>query len=184
MEFFRPKVFVHGERSRYPHGFRWPGQFISRVQKEARALEAIVFHAQVEDCVKLGLPQKRRRQLFIGTRLERAGVPLSPISSWRRVLATIRRFGKPSATCRRSRRVKAKESCVSDAERRKAHIEQFGRRVPLQRTWKFKRATSLTAHCAPAAPASAICATSLVKEGESLPRQIAARSVRFEFPLE
>lgn len=38
------------------------GEYFVRVQKEARALGYRV-HAQVEDCVDLGLPQKRHRQL-------------------------------------------------------------------------------------------------------------------------
>lgn len=63
--FFKPKVFVIenvlGIRSASG------GEYFTRVQKEARAIGYRV-HAQVEDCVKLGLPQKRRRQLFIGTR--------------------------------------------------------------------------------------------------------------------
>ena len=66
VEFFQPKVFVMenflGIRSASE------GEYFMRVQKEARALGYRV-HAQVEDCVELGLPQKRRRQLFIGTRL-------------------------------------------------------------------------------------------------------------------
>jgi len=63
--FFKPKVFVMenvlGIRSASG------GEYFCRVQKEARAIGYRV-HAQVEDCVELGLPQKRRRQLFIGTR--------------------------------------------------------------------------------------------------------------------
>src|ERR1700722_19105666 len=67
VEFFRPKVFVMenvlGIRSASG------GEYFTRVQKEARAIGYRV-HAQVEDCVELGLPQKRRRQIFIGTRLD------------------------------------------------------------------------------------------------------------------
>jgi DNA (cytosine-5)-methyltransferase 1 len=66
VEFFQPKVFVMenvlGIRSASE------GEYFTRVQKEARALGYRV-HAQLENCVELGLPQKRRRQLFIGTRL-------------------------------------------------------------------------------------------------------------------
>jgi len=67
VEFFHPKIFVMenvlGIRSASG------GEYFIRVQKEARAIGYRV-HAQVEDCVNLGLPQKRRRQLFIGTRLD------------------------------------------------------------------------------------------------------------------
>jgi DNA (cytosine-5)-methyltransferase 1 len=62
---FKPKVFVMenvlGIRSASG------GIYFSKVQAEARALGYRV-HAQIEDCVDLGVPQKRRRQLFIGTR--------------------------------------------------------------------------------------------------------------------
>ena len=62
---FQPKVFVMenvlGIRSASG------GIYFSKVQAEARALGYRV-HAQIEDCVDLGVPQKRRRQLFIGTR--------------------------------------------------------------------------------------------------------------------
>lgn len=65
VDHFKPKVFVMenvlGIRSASG------GIYFSRVQAEARKLGYRV-HAQIEECVKLGVPQKRRRQLFIGTR--------------------------------------------------------------------------------------------------------------------
>jgi DNA (cytosine-5)-methyltransferase 1 len=65
VEHFQPKVFIMenvlGIRSASG------GIYFSRVQSEARALGYRV-HAQIENCVDLGVPQKRRRQLFIGTR--------------------------------------------------------------------------------------------------------------------
>lgn len=65
IEHFKPKVFVMenvlGIRSASG------GIYFSKVQAEARRLGYKV-HAQLEECVKLGVPQKRRRQLFIGTR--------------------------------------------------------------------------------------------------------------------
>lgn len=65
VEHFQPKVFIMenvlGIRSASG------GQYFTKVQAEARKLGYRV-HAQVEECVKLGVPQKRRRQLFVGTR--------------------------------------------------------------------------------------------------------------------
>jgi DNA (cytosine-5)-methyltransferase 1 len=65
VEHFQPKVFIMenvlGIRSASG------GQYFTQVQAEARKLGYRV-HAQVEECVKLGVPQKRRRQLFVGTR--------------------------------------------------------------------------------------------------------------------
>lgn len=70
VEHFQPKVFIMenvlGIRSASG------GQYFTRVQSEARKLGYRV-HAQVEECVKLGVPQKRRRQLFIGTREDLPG---------------------------------------------------------------------------------------------------------------
>lgn len=70
VEHFQPKVFVMenvlGIRSASG------GEYFTKVQAEARKLGYRV-HAQVEECVKLGVPQKRRRQLFIGTRQDLPG---------------------------------------------------------------------------------------------------------------
>jgi len=70
VEHFQPKVFIMenvlGIRSASG------GQYFTKVQAEARKLGYRV-HAQVEECVKLGVPQKRRRQLFVGTRNDLPG---------------------------------------------------------------------------------------------------------------
>jgi DNA (cytosine-5)-methyltransferase 1 len=67
VDFFQPKVFVMenvpGIRS--AEG----GEYFTRVQREARALGYRV-HPQTEKAVALGVPQKRQRQLIIGTRLD------------------------------------------------------------------------------------------------------------------
>ena len=67
VEHFKPKVFVMENVL----GIRTAsgGEYFTRVQAEARLLGYRV-HAQTEDCIELGLPQKRRRQLFIGTRID------------------------------------------------------------------------------------------------------------------
>jgi DNA (cytosine-5)-methyltransferase 1 len=48
------------------------GKFFTKVQKEARAMGYRV-HGRVEKAAKLGVPQKRQRQLIIGTRLDIPG---------------------------------------------------------------------------------------------------------------
>ncbi len=64
---FQPRVFVMENVL----GIRTAsgGHYFAKVQAEARKLGYRV-HAQIEECVKLGVPQKRRRQLFIGTRAD------------------------------------------------------------------------------------------------------------------
>jgi DNA (cytosine-5)-methyltransferase 1 len=70
VEFFKPKVFVMenvlGIKSAAG------GEYFVRVQSEARVLGYVV-HGQVEDARLLGLPQKRKRQLIVGTRVDLPG---------------------------------------------------------------------------------------------------------------
>lgn len=77
VEFFQPKVFVIenvlGLRSAAG------GHYFTAVQYEARILGKAIgkpgyrVHAQVEDGDKLGVPQKRRRQLIVGVRADLPG---------------------------------------------------------------------------------------------------------------
>lgn len=141
VEFFQPKVFVMenvlGIRSASE------GEYFVRVQKEARALGYRV-HAQVEDCVELGLPQKRRRQLFIGTRL---GLP----DYFRSDLDPAPRacdhppLWEAISDLPPVKAGEGEESCDYDMERRKAHVERFGRRY-LYSVLEIKRAAKLTTH--------------------------------------
>ena len=65
VSFFRPKIFIMenvlGIRS--AEG----GAYYIKVQEEARSLGYRI-SPRIEEAIKLGVPQKRRRQLFIGTR--------------------------------------------------------------------------------------------------------------------
>ena len=85
---FRPRIFVMENVLGIQSAAK--GKFFTLVQAEARALGYRV-QAQVEEAWKLGVPQKRRRQLIIGVRndvpgyfprelrpAERAGEALSP----------------------------------------------------------------------------------------------------------
>ena len=62
---FRPRVFVMENVLGIQSAAK--GKFFTLVQAEARALGYRV-HPQVEEAWRLGVPQKRRRQLIIGTR--------------------------------------------------------------------------------------------------------------------
>ena len=178
VEFFQPKVFVMenvlGIRSASG------GEYFARVQKEARALNYRV-HAQVEDCVKLGLPQMRRRQLFIGTRL---GMP----DYFRAELRP------PPRACDHPplweaigdlppvRAGKGEEVCDYDLERRKTHVEQFGRRY-LFSVLEIKRSAKLTAHRARPHSERDLRDFALLREGANS-AEASRRGVKFEFPYD
>lgn len=139
--FFQPKVFVMenvlGIRSASG------GEYFTRVQKEARAVGYRV-HAQVEDCVELGLPQKRRRQLFIGTRLDlpdyfHPEIKRVPRACDHPILWEA--IGDLPAV----KTGEGEENCDYDMERRKAHVERFGCRY-LYNVLEVAHAGKLTAH--------------------------------------
>jgi DNA (cytosine-5)-methyltransferase 1 len=124
VEFFQPKVFVMenvlGIRSASG------GEYFIRVQKEARAIGYRV-HAQVEDCVELGLPQKRRRQLFIGTRLDLPDYFHSKIKPAPRA-CDHPPLWEAIGDLPPVKAGEGEEDCDYDMERRKAHVERYGRR--------------------------------------------------------
>lgn len=176
VESFQPKVFVMenvlGIRSASG------GEYFTRVQKEARAIGYRV-HAQVEDCVELGLPQKRRRQLFIGTHLDlpdyfRPEINPAPRASDHPSLWEAIGDLPP---------VKAgegEETTEYDMERRKAHVERYGRRY-LHDVLEVRRAKMLTAHRARPHSERDLRDFALLKEGENS-KEAMERGVEFEFP--
>jgi DNA (cytosine-5)-methyltransferase 1 len=178
VEFFAPKVFVMENVL----GIRTAsgGEYFRRVQKEARALGYRV-HAQVEDCVELGVPQKRRRQLFIGTRcdlpeyfrpaLKRAPRACDHPPLWEAIgdLPPVKAG-------------EGDETADYDLERRKSHIERFGRRY-LYSVLEVKRAAKLTAHRARPHSQRDLDDFLLLKEGESSAEAM-RRGVVFKFPYD
>lgn len=178
VEFFRPKAFVMenvlGIRSASG------GEYFTRVQKEARAIGYRV-HAQVEDCVELGLPQKRRRQLFIGTRLDlpdyfQPTIKPAPRACdhpplWEAIgdLPPIKADGGDDIS-------------DYDMNRRKSHVANFGRRY-LYGVLEVARAKKLTAHRARPHSERDLSDFALLKEGENS-QQAMKRGVRFKFPYD
>ncbi len=70
VDHFQPKVFVMENVLGIQSAAK--GAFFTMVQAEARRLKYRV-HPQVEEAWKLGVPQKRRRQLIIGVHEDIAG---------------------------------------------------------------------------------------------------------------
>lgn len=176
VEFFKPKVFVMenvlGIRSASE------GEYFVRVQKEARALGYRV-HAQVEDCVELGVPQKRRRQIFIGTHL---GLP----DYFRAKLAPAPRachyppLWEAIGDLPPLRAGDGEECCDYDMERRRAHVERFGLGY-LHGVLEIDRAAKLTAHRARPHSARDLGDFAKLHEGENSAEAI-RRGVVFDYP--
>lgn len=178
VKFFKPKVFIMenvlGIRSASD------GEYFVRVQSEARALGYRV-HAQVEDCVDLGLPQKRRRQLFIGTRLDLSEYFLPHIEP------APRACDKPSLweAIGDLPPVKAgagEESSNYDIDRRKDHIKKYGRGF-IYGVLEADSAHKLTAHRARPHSDRDLRDFLLLNEGESSAEAM-RRKVKFEFPYD
>ncbi len=176
--FFKPKVFVMenvlGIRSASG------GEYFTRVQKEARAIGYRV-HAQVEDCVELGLPQKRRRQLFVGTRRDlpdyfRPEIKPAPRACehptlWQAI------GDLPPVQAGEGREV-----CYYDMERRKKRTPQPERSY-LYDVLEVDKADKLTAHRARPHSARDLRDFARLKEGENS-KEAMERGVEFEFPYD
>ena len=175
---FKPKVFVMenvlGIRSASG------GVYFSKVQAEARVLGYRV-HAQIEDCVDLGVPQKRRRQLFIGTRadlpayfmpeLKPAGRAVIGATLWDAI------GDLPPLEAG-----EGEEHCDYDGERR------FKMLSSMQSGYLFdvlevKKAASLSAHRARPHSERDLRDFMLLKEGESSAEAM-RRGIEFEFPYD
>lgn len=178
VEFFQPKAFVMenvlGIRSASD------GRYLARVQKGARALGYRV-HAQTEDCVNLGLAQKRRRQLFIGTRLDlpsyfRQTIKPAPRACGNPTLWTVIGDLPPLKAG------KGQEKCRYNMERRKAHVKRHGRGY-LYKVNEVQHAATLTAHRARQHSERDLRDFALLKEGENSD-QAMRRGVVFKFPYD
>jgi DNA (cytosine-5)-methyltransferase 1 len=70
VDYFRPQAFVMENVLGIRNAAG--GEYFTRVQAEARALGYRI-HTQIEDAYRLGVPQKRLRQLFFGVRQDLPG---------------------------------------------------------------------------------------------------------------
>lgn len=176
--YFKPKVFVMenvlGIRSASG------GVYFSKVQAEARVLGYRV-HAQIEDCVDLGVPQKRRRQLFIGTRADLPAYFNPELRPAERAVigATL---WDAIGDLPPLRAGEGDENCEYDVERR------FRMLSSMQSGYLFdvlevKKARCLSAHRARPHNERDLRDFKLLKEGESSAEAM-RRGIEFEFPYD
>jgi DNA (cytosine-5)-methyltransferase 1 len=176
--FFRPKVFVMenvlGIRSAAG------GKYFTRVQKEARAAGYRV-HPQVEKAVELGVPQKRQRQLIVGTRLD---LPEYFRSELARVGRAAERptLGEAIGDLPPVRAGGGAQEAQYDLGRRAAHIAKYGSEY-LYKTLEVRRAGKLTAHDARPHSERDLRDFARLREGEHCAAAM-KRGEKFEFPYD
>ena len=178
VDFFKPKVFVMenvlGIKSAAG------GKYFTRVQKEARAIGYRV-HPQVEKAFDLGVPQKRRRQLIIGTRLD---VPHYFPGEMKPAPRAVEwpTLGEAIGDLPPVRAGGGEEVADYDMERRKAHIVKYSRHY-LYQTLEVQRAQKLTAHRARPHSERDLRDFAKLREGEHCAEAM-KRGETFEFPYD
>jgi DNA (cytosine-5)-methyltransferase 1 len=176
IEYLRPKVFVMenvlGIKS--ADG----GEYFMRVQKEARAIGYRV-HPQTEKAIDLGVPQKRVRQLIIGTRLDLPNYFHSELRPSPRA-AESPTLGEAIGDLPRLRAGAGEEVIGYDMALRKAHIKKYGKRY-LYRTLEVHLAAKLTAHRARPHGERDLRDFAKLHEGEHCAEAM-KRGEEFEFP--
>ncbi|MGO8816574.1 MAG: DNA cytosine methyltransferase [Terriglobia bacterium] len=141
VDFFRPKVFVMENVPGIKSAAG--GEYFTRVQQEARA-QGYRVHPQVEKAAALGVPQKRQRQLIIGTRLDLPEYFAGELLPAPRAVKAPT-LGQAICDLPPVRVGGGQEEADYDMERRKAYVAKYGRRY-LYGTLEVHLATKLTAH--------------------------------------
>lgn len=143
---FRPRVFVMENVLGIKSAAK--GKFLTLVQAEARRLGYRV-QAQVEEAWRLGVPQSRRRQLFIGVRNDVPGYFPSEVRPAQRVTNHVEMklwdaIGDLPVLAAGA----GKDECDYDLARRAEHLVKRGEsaRHYLENVLEVSRASQLTAH--------------------------------------
>lgn len=176
---FQPKVFVMenvlGIRSASG------GEYFGRVQREARELGYRVV-SRIEDAFELGVPQKRRRQLFIGTRVNlpiHFNVALAPAA--RAHPGTT--LGEAISDLPALRAGEGSEKSDYDADRRARYEAQYGPQSYLRTVLEIEKSPSLTGHRARPHSARDLRDFKRLREGENC-KHAMERGEEFEFPYD
>lgn len=175
---FRPRVFVMenvlGIKS--ADG----GQYFTRVQKEARAIGYRV-HSQTEKAVELGVPQKRVRQLIIGTRLDLPNYFHGELQPSPRATKSPT-LGQAIYDLPRLKAGSGEEETDYDMMQRETHIRKYGKRY-LYKTLEVHLAGKLTAHRARPHSERDLRDFKRLREGEHCAEAM-KRGMEFEFPYD
>lgn len=167
------------------------GEFFTRVQSEARALGYRV-HGEELRAWDYGVPQKRIRQIIIGTRRElpifsaarwlrpthaeplpglHPAAPLQPLTSLWEAIGDL----PPLAAG------EGEDECPPDLRRRQTHLARYGGRY-LKRVVAAHRRGDLTSHVARPHIDRDLRDFALLHEGESSAVAMRERQVEFEWP--
>ena len=178
IEFFLPRVWVMenvlGIKSADD------GRYFTRVQQEARAIGYRV-HSQMERACELGVPQKRVRQLIVGTRLNLPNYfPAELNRAFRAVESPT--LGEAIDDLPPLDAGAGEEVTKYDMALRKTHVSKYGRRY-LYKTLEVRRATKLTAHRARPHSERDLIDFAKLREGEHCAEAM-KRGEEFLFPYD
>ncbi len=181
VEHFKPKVFVMenvlGIRSASG------GDYFTRVQAEGRKLGYRVTPRE-EDATKLGVPQNRKRQLFIGIRLDVPGylanelLPAPRAKPWVGVTLGDAIMDLPIV-----RAGGGAQEMDYDMERRSDHVGTNHHHF-IYKVLQVKKAARLTAHDSRPHSERDLRDFALLNEGENCKNAMLKRGLKFEFPYD
>ncbi len=187
VDFFRPRVFVMenvmGMRSAAG------GKYFTEIQKTARHIGVNArglryrVHSQIEDARLLGVPQKRRRQLIVGVRLDVSlymPQPTPPAPSATPNLT----LGEAIGDLPPLRSASGKLVRPYSLPRRRRHMAKYGHpaSIFLEDVLEVSLSKKLTAHVARYHSPRDLRDFKRLREGETSATAARTRGVEFEFP--
>lgn len=178
VEFFQPRLFVMENVPGIKSAAG--GAYFCQVQDEARKTGYRV-HAQIEKAVSLGVPQKRQRQLIIGTRLDVPEFFAGELAPAPHAVASPT-LGEAIGDLPPVRAGAGDEDAEYDMRRRRAHVKRYGRSY-LYGALEVQHATRLTAHRARPHSDRDLRDFARLREGEHCAEAM-KRGEIFEFPYD
>ncbi len=182
VDFFKPRVFVIENVL----GIKTAagGKYFTRVQAEARALGYRV-HGQIEDAWTLGVPQKRRRQLIIGTRCDLAEYFLPVLSLAPRAIPYTT-LGAAISDLQKLSAGSGVDECDYDLKKRESYLGKSDTTVwnYLFNVLEIEKAEKLTNHVSRPHNDRDLRDFKKLKEGENSAVAMRDRGIKFEFPYD